>query len=652
MSKGFSEIKAIFGPGGKLEKALRDFEFRCSQRDMALLIAGAIKSGQPAAVEAGTGTGKTFGYLIPLVLSGEKAVISTGTKNLQEQIVLKDIPILEKALGLSVDAVLMKGRRNYLCLYRYDQNMGQRALFDDEEKRKASRIEQWLKTTVYADRSELEWMADGDPDWDNISASSEQCLGSKCPFGEDCFLNRLRARAAKASIVIVNHHLFFADMKVREAGFGGVIPRCEIAVFDEAHEIENTATAYFGLSVGTAQVTELADDLEREIRGSRAAGGGVKERRSMKVKDAARDLFSHFRDCAERGGLDEATLLSLAKGPVAGLSAALEELADDPCVKKSDSAGIQAIGARAGAISAALKDVVSKRDQGWVHWYERRKRSVSIYCSPLDISGRLSELLYSKFSSVIITSATLSTGEGFSYIASRLGLPQETRTGLFPSHFDFKKQSILYIPDDLPSPDEAGFGPAVAKRIEEIVRRSSGRALVLFTSYQNLNLTWERLDGRLPYRLLRQGSAPRASLLNDFKEDIHSVLLATSSFWQGVDVPGEALSCLIIDKLPFESPSDPLVAARIREMNKRGDNPFMGYQIPVAELSLKQGIGRLIRKKSDIGVVALLDKRVITRSYGAIFLESIPPIPLTRRIEDITDFFKEVDFECSPGAGK
>ncbi len=641
MSKGFKEIKALLGPGGRLESTLKDFEFRTSQRDMALLIARAIKSQSPVAVEAGTGTGKTFGYLVPLVLSRKRAVISTGTKNLQDQIFFKDIPILEKALGFSIDAVLMKGRRNYLCLYRYDQAMGQIALFDDEGKRKASRIEKWLKTTVYADRSELDWLPDGDTDWDNISASSDQCLGTKCPFGEDCYLSKLRARAAGASLVIVNHNLFFADLKVREAGFGEVIPRCEIAVFDEAHEVEDTATTYFGQSIGTTQITELADDLERQVRASRVAGGGVAERRSMRIKDASRNLVLYFTDRNEKGGLDNEALSSLAKGPVAELCAALEELADDPGVKRSDNSGIQAIGSRARELSAVMKEVVSKKDNGWVHWYERRKRSVSIYCSPLDISGRLSDVLYRRFSSVIFTSATLSTGDGFSYISSRLGLQQGTETGLFPSHFDFRKQSILYIPEDLPAPDEAGFGSAAAKRIEEIVKRTSGRALVLFTSYQNLNLTWERLEGKIPYTLLKQGTAPRSSLLDDFKRDIHSVLLATSSFWQGVDVPGEALSCLIIDKLPFESPSDPLVAARIREMNKKGENPFIAYQIPVAVLSLKQGIGRLIRKKSDTGVIALLDKRIITRSYGEIFLKSIPPVPVTRSLEDITDFLRK-----------
>jgi ATP-dependent DNA helicase DinG len=641
MSKRASMIKEILGEGGRLQKILEDFEFRPSQQEMALLVEAALRDKVPCAVEAGTGTGKTFGYLVPIILSGKKAVISTGTKNLQEQIFLKDIPLLERAMDVRIDAVLMKGRRNYLCLYKFDRYSRQIGFFDKDAESVARRMEGWLRRTVFADRSELEWLGDEDPLWEQISSSSEQCLGPNCPFSDSCYQKRLNAAAARASLLIVNHHLFFADLKVRAAGYGEVIPRCEVAVFDEAHEVEDTATEYFGSSISTARLTELADDIEREVKGFKDEQDHGLISRSRGIKEAAQGLVQYFQGLDEKGPLEERMLLSLAKGPVEDICTELEELADDPGVKRSERPGLQALGARAKELSSALKDILVMRDRDWVHWYEKRKRSVSLNCSPLDISGQMSDTLYRMFSSVVFTSATLTAGGSFSFIASRLGLPEGCITESFPSHFDFSNQTILYLPKDLPAPDEAGFAKAAAGRIEEIIAASEGRALVLFTSYQNLNLAWDRLEGRIPYTLLKQGTAPRSALLDRFKRDVHSVLLATSSFWQGVDVPGEALSCLVIDKLPFESPSEPLVAARISSMTQRGQSPFMEYQLPVAVLALKQGVGRLIRKQNDRGVVAILDKRIMTRRYGEIFLKSLPPMPVVHELEGIRDFFSK-----------
>lgn len=641
MSKRASIIGEILGEGGRLQKALEDFELRPSQQEMALLVERALRDKVPCAVEAGTGTGKTFGYLVPIILSGRKAVISTGTKNLQEQIFLKDIPLLERAMGVRIDAVLMKGKRNYLCLYKFDRYSRQIGFFDKDAESVAQRMYGWLRKTAFADRSELEWLGDEDPLWEQVSSSSDQCLGQNCPFSDSCYLKRLYAAAARASLLIVNHHLFFADLKVREAGYGEVLPRCEIAVFDEAHEIEDTATEYFGSSISTARLTELADDIEREIKGTRDEQEQGLVSHSRGIKEAAQGLVQYFQVLEEKGPLDKEKLLSLAKGPVEDICTELEELADDPGVKRSERPGLQALGARAKELAFALKDIVVMRDREWVHWYERKKRSVTLNCSPLDISRRMSDALYSKFSSVVFTSATLTAGGSFSFIASRLGLPEGCMTESFPSHFDFRKQAVLYLPKDLPAADEAGFAKAAARRIEEIISATEGRALVLFTSYQNLNLTRDRLEGKIPYTLLKQGTAPRSALLDRFTKDVHSVLLATSSFWQGVDVPGEALSCLVIDKLPFESPSEPLVAARIGAMTQRGQSPFMEYQLPVAVLALKQGVGRLIRKRSDTGVIAILDKRIMTRRYGEVFLKSLPPMPIVHELERIRDFFSK-----------
>ncbi len=630
----------ILGSGGLLARSLEGFEFRSSQIQMALLIQKALRQKVPAIVEAGTGTGKTFGYLVPIILSGKKAVISTGTKNLQEQIYNKDLPLLKKSAHLNIDAMIMKGRRNYLCLHRYRQLFSQASFLKTGMGEIRQRLEKWLKRTEFADRSELSWLADDDALWDALSSTSDQCLGSGCMFIEDCFLNRLRSRAAKAQIIIVNHYLFFADLKVKKGGFGEIIPRFQVAVFDEAHKIEEIATAYFGESLSTRQLEELVNDLEKGIKDARVPGKAKIKKQLNDIKAATRRLMMFFDNQADKGRIGHETLSRISEGPAKEIRKGLRYLKEKEGLNDSENMALQGLAIRAGELEQLLDEILIIRGGNWLNWYERRKRSLTLHASPLNISEHLDEALYQKLQSVIFTSATLSTNKTFDYFRSRLGLPDGTLEGNHPSHFDFETQTLLYIPKDLPGPNSPDFAPMVAKRIADILMRTNGRALALFTSYYNLNLVYQILEGRIPYTMFRQGDAPRSMLLDEFRDDIHSVLFATGSFWQGVDVPGESLSCLIIDKLPFESPGEPLVAARIDAIRDKGGNPFIEYQVPAAIISLKQGLGRLIRKNTDRGILSVLDTRIMTSRYGRVFLESLPEIPITHDLSDIGRFFK------------
>ena len=639
MSSIEREIEKILGTGGKLANGLEDFEVRSSQIEMARLIARALEEEVCAVVEAGTGTGKTFGYLVPIVLSGKKAVVSTGTKNLQEQIFRKDIPLLCDIADLDVDMVMMKGRRNYLCLYKYHQFTLQPSMIEGNRQELTRQLDSWIQHTEFADRSELSWLKEDDPLWESLSCPSEQCLGSECMFYDECFLNRLRRRSAEARIIIVNHHLFFADLKVRKTGFAEIIPRFQVALFDEAHDIEEIAVTYFGESLSTRQLSEFATDVEKE-----SALLDKKAQTSLRkaldnLRAGAEQLRMAFYGQEERGPVD-AKLLSIVRETVGrkilnALSTAgiyLEEYG-------GESMAFPGLAVRAQSLVEKIDEILKGRDDNWLIWFEQRKKSLAIHVSPLDISQQMKENLFDRVKTVIFTSATISTSGTFDYIRSRLGLDREALEGIYPSHFDFPQQALMYIPNDLPLPGEPEFSLAAARRISEILERTSGRALVLFTSHQNMNTVFEALEGTLPFVMYRQGDAPRSELLEEFRKDIHSVLFATGAFWQGVDVPGESLSCLIIDKLPFDSPADPIVAARIKAIKARGGNPFMEYQIPSAIISLRQGFGRLIRKGSDRGIMAILDKRILTHRYGKFFLDSFPSIPITHDLADIERFF-------------
>ncbi len=643
-----ADIENILGPNGLSARTLPNFEFRPSQLEMALLIRESIEAQIHTIVEAGTGTGKTFGYLVPIVLSGKKTVISTGTKNLQEQIFFKDLPLLQKALGFNIDAMIMKGRKNYLCLNRYHQYFAQASFFDATSVETRKKLDKWCSRTFFGDRAELPWLADDDPLWDSLSSTSEQCMGMHCMFLDDCFLGRLRSNAARSRIIIVNHHLFFSDLKVKKSGYGEIIPRFQVALFDEAHNVEEIGTSYLGESLSTNQLTELVKDFKKNLKDRKDTNNTELKNHLNLIRTGVINLKGLFDGRELKGNLDKDILTAINDGPAREISRGLRYLIPKKVEKPNDSKtantatvlSFRALAARAEELNSLLNEILLTRDSNWLNWYEKRKKSLRLHASPLDISDSMNELLYEKTQATIFTSATLSTNGNFKYIRSRLDLPDNALEGLYPSHFDFKTQTLMYIPKDLPVPNAPDFGTKIARRIAEIIKITQGRALVLFTSYHNLNIVWNILKDDVPYTILKQGDSPRSVLLDSFRNDIHSILLGTASFWQGVDVPGEALSCLIVDKLPFDSPFEPLVGARIKIIHDQGGNPFMEYQVPSAIITFKQGIGRLIRNNSDRGILAVLDNRILTSRYGRLFINSLPEVPIKHGLSDINKFFE------------
>ena len=633
-------LDEILGPQGSLAGAIAGFEFRPSQLKLAKMVYKALRDKSKAVIEAGTGTGKTLGYLVPIVLSEKKTVISTGTKNLQEQIFHKDVPLLSRALGREINAVMMKGRKNYLCLYRFDQHFLQPFLLRKDFDDVRATLQKWAERSDFGDRAELDWLKDDDPLWDSISSTSDQCVGSECMFYEDCFLNRLRQAAAQAQIVIVNHHLFFADLMVKKEGFGEIIPRFQAVVFDEAHSLEDIATTYFGKSLSTNQLADFVNDVEKEIGGLPNQEKKRVRRHLEWVKAGAEHLWDLLREGEERSRIAEESLEGLEKGACLEIKKGLDFIHDKSGFTEEDSPVLQSLANRAQELRQSLDKILSSSDTDWLRWYERRKKTVVLHASPLDISQSMKDLLYEKTGTLVFTSATLSTHGHFQYFRSRMGLTEDVLEGVYPSHFDFESNALFYVPTDLPPPTDPLFTTKLSQRVLEILEITAGRALVLFTSHNNLNVVHRLLQGRIPYTLFKQGEAPKSVLLEKFRTDTHSVLLATGSFWQGVDVPGEALSCLIVDKLPFDSPGDPLVAARIDRIRGQDGNPFMDYQLPAAIIALKQGLGRLIRNNTDRGVLSVLDVRMMTSRYGRFFFESLPRMPLIHDLHAIRRFFE------------
>ena len=646
-------LDQIFAPDGLLATRLPCYEFRPGQQQMAEAVADALAGshGGRLTVEAETGIGKTLAYLVPAVLSGQRVVISTNTLNLQEQILKREIPFIRQHIDPTLTALCVKGRRNYLCLHRFHQTAAtpQQRLFAQDATLAA--ISEWLGETETGDRAELTWLADGSPLWPEISANTSQCLGSRCPEQSDCFVTRLRKKAAASRLLIVNHHLFFSDLALRRTGFGEVLPRYESVIFDEAHHLESVATTHFGASFSQYQVLDLIRDLDR------LAGDGPDNRARERLTQATRALTKETERFAalfprERGRFALAELIGREpdwQPALRELRLHIGRLGDR--IREISTAGDlwPAMEQRCCELLDRL-DITSQapdRDDGdsFIRWGERRDRSVALVASPIDIAELLQESLYDTVKSGIFTSATLSTGNSFAYFLQRLGLESDTETLSLASPFDYARRTLLYVPGSgragrFPEPGDPGFLKAAQEQIEKLLLASQGRALVLFTSRAAMESCRRFLEGRLPYPLLVQGQAPKNVLLESFQQQTLSVLLAVASFWEGVDVPGESLSCVIIDKLPFEVPSDPVIMARISRIKEEGGNPFFELQVPRAILALRQGVGRLLRSASDQGLLAILDVRLFTRSYGRLFRASLPPSPLTRNQEEARDFFK------------
>lgn len=641
----------FFAPGGLLSRTHPAYEFRRGQLQMAQAVEQALAERRHLIVEAGTGTGKTLAYLLPVIRSGKRVVISTGTKNLQEQLFNKDIPFLEQALFPNGEAHLsvcyMKGRNNYLCRKKLYDLTGQPVLNGLEEIEHYGAIAAWEKTTQTGDRAELASLPEASALWHRLDARAEACLGQKCSSWEKCFITEMHRRAMESDIIIVNHHLFFADLAIKQqaeyAPDAGILPEVGAVIFDEAHELEDVAGSYFGVVVSNARIEELCRDVEGALQKnhqlSASMAGAVKSLRDRSMfffavlpQGEGRFAFENRREFLEENG-DE----------FLGLQQSLQRLISEFENLSSKPEELFTFARRAQELQVQLGFLMESEDRNTVFWIERRRGgrdrlNVFLQATPIDVAPILKTCLFDKLECAVLTSATLAVGGGFEYVRRRLGL-EHAREVILPSHFDYENQALFYVPPDLPDPRTPQFAAKASDCIRRVLQITRGRAFVLFTSYAQMKDVYQRLLGELEFPMLLQGDAPKSALLEEFRLTPNAVLFATSSFWQGVDVQGEQLSCVIIDRLPFAVPTDPVVAARVKSVDAEGGNAFFQYQVPAAVITLKQGFGRLIRSLHDRGLLVLLDNRILKKQYGRVFVDSLPNYKKTTDMHAVEEWF-------------
>jgi len=621
---------------------------------MAASVERALAHGRALVVEAGTGTGKTLAYLLPAARSGLKVVVSTATKTLQEQLAEKDVPLL-RALGVDAKVAFLKGRQNYLCLLRFEQFERNPTFAVREEAALFEGIASWAEKTQTGDRAELLELPENLASWRDLSASADQCLGAKCAHYDRCFVFRMRREAAGADVIVVNHHLFFADLALRSSSAGdagaAVLPAYDAVVFDEAHAVEEVATEHFGAQLSSFRVGELARDALKALqsRPSLPEAAALATRLSRE----GRDFFDAALEAARAGTNAQGESARWALLPGALLPAEAERLrlaeltrALGAALSAGADEELALLERRCLTLGADLALFSeSQRRPDLIHWAESRGGHLFLHASPIDVAGILQEKLYDRIGPVVFTSATLAVGGQLDYFARRVGLSDDSgplfplQTEVLASPFDYQSNAALYLPRQIADPQDPAFPEAVAGELRALLPITGGRAFVLFTSLRNMNAVHDLLTDELPWRVLLQGDAPKSQLLKRFRET-PSVLFASQSFWEGVDVPGEALSLVVIDKLPFASPGEPIVAARIERLRRSGHDPFYGYQVPQAALALKQGFGRLIRSATDRGIVAVLDGRVTRKPYGRLFVASLPRCRVLRSPEEVEAFWQ------------
>ena len=632
-------LENVFSDNGLLQSALDGFQYRDVQHDMAKAIEHAFKVTEHLCVEAGTGTGKTFAYLVPAMLSRHKVIISTGTKHLQDQLVQRDIPLLQKALKLPLKIAVLKGRANYLCHY-HSESQQQAGLFSSHQDIAAlSAIRRWAATTDDGDIAGCTTVPEEDPAWRYATSTADNCLGQECPHVKNCFLLKARRTAMQADMVVVNHHLFFADLRLKESGVAELLPQANAVIFDEAHQVPETAAQFLGQTLGAKQFYELI----REVTAAHLEMGGDLAVLNTLLAQLKKQMTTWRQAFAEKSQR-EAWQYILHKP---AMQTAMEEVAEtltdlaallEPLATRSKP--LENVWRQTVQLQQQLQVFKTMPDDDVVYWYETYSKSFRLLATPLSIAKALAPLIESSNTAWIFTSATLAVSQSFSFFQEQLGL-QDATTLCLDSPFDYENHALFYIPKALPLPKEFEYKDAVLAAALPVIRAARGRTFFLFTSHFAMQHAAKALAAQIDYPILVQGTLPKTQLLEQYRKKQNAILLGTASFWEGVDVRGEALSCVIIDKLPFAAPNDPLSKAKSDAMREHGDDPFRQYHLPKAVIALKQGVGRLIRDANDKGVLMICDPRLTTQSYGKTFLKALPPMRLTRELSDVQQFFEQ-----------
>ncbi len=637
METDVDDVAELLGAEGPFAREVPNFAPREAQQTMARAVADAIEQRSTLVVEAGTGTGKTFAYLVPALMSGKRVIVSTGTKTLQDQLFFRDLPRVRQVLGSRLQTSLLKGRANYLCLHRLEQTVRDGEFKGREQVAQLAAIRAWSARTRRGDRMELAEIPEDAPIWPRVTSTPENCLGSACAFYEDCHVVKARREAQEADVVVINHHLLFADMALKQEGFGELLPSADAFILDEAHQLPELAGQFFSQNISARQLIELGRDALAECAGASGALHVVRE-----PVEALTTAVKRFRLAMEsmppRGAFVQLAAHAEVRDELDRLSGALDDLAGVLATQADRSRGLGNVHERAEALSMRLDRIDTHATDEEVRWYERSKHGFVLHMTPLDLATPLESLRETLSAAWVHTSATLAVAGHFDHFSRQMGLT-DPQTLALESPFDYARQALCYLPPNLPAPGMRDFTERVVDAVRPVLEASHGRAFLLFTSHRALRRAAELLENTVPWPLFVQGTAPRHQLLADFRESGQGVLLGAASFWEGVDVVGDALSVVVIDKLPFASPDDPVLQARLEAMQQAGENPFMRWQVPNAVIALKQGAGRLIRDVTDRGVLMLCDPRLTGKGYGRLFLASLPPMPRTHELADVEAFF-------------